>query len=82
MPKDVLEYVVFERHISSPYGSWRLHDKIETDWQPTKTPVIRTFRQPKPFEVDENLKEIDVSKFRKDEKHLDKLEEDKQAKLN
>ena len=26
--KDVLEYVVFEKHIANTYGTWRIHDKI------------------------------------------------------
>lgn len=26
--KDVLEYVVFEKHLSNEYGVWRVHDKI------------------------------------------------------
>ncbi|KAF3852738.1 hypothetical protein F7725_006093 [Dissostichus mawsoni] len=27
-PKDVLEYLVIERHLMNPYGRWRLHGKI------------------------------------------------------
>lgn len=27
-PKDCLEYVVFENHISNLDGRWRLHDKV------------------------------------------------------
>jgi len=30
--KDVLEYIVFERHIANEYGTWRLHDKIVPSW--------------------------------------------------
>merc|ERR1719278_876042 len=26
--KDVLEYVVFEKHLADTYGKWRLHGKI------------------------------------------------------
>jgi len=26
--RNVLEYVVFERHVSNPYGMWRIHAKI------------------------------------------------------
>ncbi|PKU28210.1 39s ribosomal protein mitochondrial [Limosa lapponica baueri] len=29
VPKDVLEYVVFERYLVNPYGTWRMHGKIE-----------------------------------------------------
>lgn len=30
--KDVLEYVVFEKHMAETYGKWRLHAKIIPDW--------------------------------------------------
>ncbi|KAI8492379.1 39S ribosomal protein L45, mitochondrial [Branchiostoma belcheri] len=40
--KDVLEYVVFERHLPNPYSSWRMHTKIVPSWAPPKEPVIRT----------------------------------------
>ncbi|KAJ2954913.1 hypothetical protein O0L34_g3240 [Tuta absoluta] len=36
--KDVLEYVVFEKHLSNLYGTWRVHDKIIPDWAPPKDP--------------------------------------------
>nr|XP_037278763.1 probable 39S ribosomal protein L45, mitochondrial isoform X1 [Rhipicephalus microplus] len=45
--KDVLEYVVFEKHISNVYGTWRLHSKIIPDWQPPKEPMRKTFVKPK-----------------------------------
>jgi len=32
--KDVLEYCVFEKHLSNLYGCWRLHGKIIPDWKP------------------------------------------------
>jgi len=32
--KDVLEYCVFEKHLSNVYGVWRLHTKIIPDWLP------------------------------------------------
>ncbi len=34
--KDVLEYVVFEKHLANVYGSWRLHAKIIPDWMEAK----------------------------------------------
>jgi large subunit ribosomal protein L45 len=40
--KDVLEYVVFEKHLSNSYGVWRIHDKIIPDWMPPKEPLKRT----------------------------------------
>lgn len=44
-PKDVLEYLVIERHLVNPYGCWRLHGKIVPSWAPAKDPIIkvRTF---------------------------------------
>lgn len=57
LTKDVLEYVVFEKHISNEYGKWRLHDKIIPDWLPAKEPAPITYRitdEP----VEETAKEI------------------------
>ncbi|KAA0203935.1 hypothetical protein HAZT_HAZT009287 [Hyalella azteca] len=44
--KDVLEYVVFEKHISNTNGTWRMHDKIIPDWLPKRPAGIRTVREP------------------------------------
>lgn len=44
LAKDVLEYVVFEKHISNEYGQWRLHDKIVPEWLPPRQPAPKTFR--------------------------------------
>jgi len=44
LAKDVLEYVVFERHLSNKYGRWRIHGKIIPDWLPPKDPVPKTYR--------------------------------------
>nr|XP_018903060.1 PREDICTED: probable 39S ribosomal protein L45, mitochondrial isoform X1 [Bemisia tabaci] len=40
--KDVLEYVVFEKHIINVYGKWRVHDKIIPDWMPPREPLSKT----------------------------------------
>ena len=45
--KDVLEYVVFEKHLSNIYGLWRLHSKIVPDWLPAREPGRLTFKIPK-----------------------------------
>lgn len=42
--KDVLEYVVFEKHLANEYGIWRLHEKIIPDWAPPKSPGVTTYR--------------------------------------
>jgi len=45
LAKDVLEYVVFEKHMSNEYGVWRVHAKIIPDWLPPKEPSKITFRK-------------------------------------
>ncbi|XP_032688359.1 probable 39S ribosomal protein L45, mitochondrial [Odontomachus brunneus] len=30
--KDVLEYIVFEKHLANEYGTWRIHGKIIPSW--------------------------------------------------
>lgn len=44
LAKDVLEYIVFEKHLSNEYGLWRLHEKIVPEWMPPKEPVMKTYR--------------------------------------
>ncbi|XP_012268821.2 probable 39S ribosomal protein L45, mitochondrial [Athalia rosae] len=44
--KDVIEYIVFEKHLSNQYGTWRLHDKIIPSWMPPKEPTMKTFISP------------------------------------
>ncbi|KAM8878704.1 large ribosomal subunit protein mL45 [Spinachia spinachia] len=46
--KDVLEYLVIERHLVNPYGRWRLHGKIVPSWAPAKDPIIKTLVIPGP----------------------------------
>ncbi|XP_026874083.2 39S ribosomal protein L45, mitochondrial [Electrophorus electricus] len=48
-PRDVLEYLVMERHLVNPYGCWRLHGKIVPAWAPSKGPVIKTVMLPGPL---------------------------------
>ncbi|XP_036050490.1 39S ribosomal protein L45, mitochondrial [Onychomys torridus] len=60
VPKDVLEYVVFEKHLVNPYGSWRMHAKIVPTWVPPKQPILKTLMIPgpqlKPWEEYEETK--------------------------
>lgn len=44
--KDVLEYVVFEKHLANLYGKWRVHSKIIPDWLPPKQPSELTYIKP------------------------------------
>ncbi|NXW77908.1 RM45 protein, partial [Hirundo rustica] len=48
IPKDVLEYVVFEKYLVNPYGTWRMHGKIIPEWAPPKDPIIKTVMIPGP----------------------------------
>lgn len=43
VPKDVLEYLVFEKHLANEYGKWRIHDKIIPTWMPPKQSPNKTF---------------------------------------
>ncbi|CAF0961037.1 unnamed protein product [Adineta ricciae] len=45
-PKDVLEYVVFERVLTFPYSQWRVHSKILPAWLPQSDPLLYTFEKP------------------------------------
>ena len=47
-----------------------MHDKIVPEWAPPRTPVIRSYREPKMFKVDDSVDEIETSKFKKDDSHL------------
>lgn len=71
LAKDVLEYAVFEKHLTNLYGVWRLHEKVEPEWLPPKTSIIRTYIQPKLFKVEDISKLSDVSKFKKDDSQLE-----------
>ena len=61
--KDVLEYVVFEKHLANEYGRWRIHSKVVPDWMPARDPVARTWRKEPPVEteVEEKGKEEEES---------------------
>lgn len=43
LKKDVLEYVVFEKHLANKYGSWRIHGKIIPPWAPPRDFGLRTY---------------------------------------
>lgn len=57
--KDVLEYIVFERHLANEYGSWRIHGKIIPTWQAPREPAVVTGVKPSPPEIPETPKEAD-----------------------
>ncbi len=41
--KDVLEYIVFEKHLANLYGVWRVHDKIVPSWAAPREPRSFTY---------------------------------------
>lgn len=45
--KDVLDYIVFEKHISNVYGTWRIHGKIIPNWLTPKEISTSTYILPK-----------------------------------
>ncbi|CAK9801048.1 Probable 39S ribosomal protein L45, mitochondrial [Anthophora quadrimaculata] len=55
--KDVLDYIVFEKHLSNTYGTWRIHGKIIPDWMkpeglPAKTYIMpETKKEPLPTDA-------------------------------
>ena len=53
-PRDVLEYIVFEKHVAEIYGVWRMHDKIRAKGHVGPgDAVITTMKKPKPVSVSE-----------------------------
>ena len=58
--KDVLEYIVFEKHMANEYGKWRLHDKIIPPWAPPKQPAPITFRVKEEIVVPKEEKDTKV----------------------
>lgn len=57
--KDVLDYIVFEKHLSNIYGSWRVHGKIVPDWMsPEEIPSL-TYVLPKEKEEPESPKSVE-----------------------
>ncbi|XP_030627759.1 large ribosomal subunit protein mL45 [Chanos chanos] len=58
-PRDVLEYLVLERHLVNPYGRWRLHGKIVPAWAPPKDPIIKSVMIPGPkLKPEEEFEEL------------------------
>ena len=74
VPRDVLDYVVFEKHISDDAGRWRMHAKLKPQAKDTisehnATPAPRTMllKGPLPQAVSEN----DTSKDENDKQAKD-----------
>lgn len=59
IPKDVLEYVVFEKHLSNEFGKWRMHAKIIPDWVAARPVSYRTFiEEPVAPVIEDKEKEV------------------------
>lgn len=57
LKKDVLEYVVFEKHLANEYGIWRIHSKIVPAWMPPREFGERTYIQAPENPPSENKEE-------------------------
>ena len=68
LAKDVLEYVVFEKHLANEYGTWRLHDKIVPDWMPAKQPSYATYREDDPIKEETESEIVPVDTKEADKK--------------
>ncbi|XP_069120359.1 large ribosomal subunit protein mL45-like isoform X2 [Argopecten irradians] len=71
VPRDVLEYVVFEKHIVNMYGEWKMHNKITPKWMAPQAPQIRTQVKPElpdKEEITRRIKDMEESKEENKEK--------------
>lgn len=63
--KDVLEYVVFEKHLANLYGVWKLHDKIIPDWMAERQsrPITYVLEEKKeaPIKSEAEEKKVEVA---------------------
>lgn len=82
LAKDVLEYIVFEKHVANEYGRWRVHDKIIPDWLPPKEPSPKTYKlQAEVIEEDEKVSDTAVSSISTEEAPTAKSEHSGPAQL-
>ena len=66
VPKDTIDFIVFEKHVSDTEGRWRLHAKLKPDWLSNsqsailaKTMVIKSQEEK---ETDSQLTEVATTK--------------------
>lgn len=69
VPKDVLEYIIFERVLTYTYSQWRVHSKILPTWLPPSDPVLYTFEKPKIALIEDNSPKDTIE----DEKKRDQI---------
>ncbi|CAF0960270.1 unnamed protein product [Adineta steineri] len=75
IPKDVLEYVVFERVLTFPYSQWRVHSKILPSWLPPSDPLLYTFEKANIKLIDEGSSEDAID----DEKKRDQINKEQES---
>lgn len=61
VPKDVLDFVVFEKHMSDTYGRWRIHGKITPEWKTADMPFRKTIVIPDEADDSEDSNEAKQS---------------------
>lgn len=67
VPRNVLEYVVFERHLANPYGTWRVHAKLPSNVY-EREPVQRTVAVMQP-----NQKRAENKRWHEEEEKVHKF---------
>jgi large subunit ribosomal protein L45 len=75
VPKDILEYVIFERVLTFPYSQWRVHSKIIPSWLPATDPLLYTFEKPRIELLEENTSTDKVE----DEKKRDQITKEQET---
>ncbi|CAF1545771.1 unnamed protein product [Rotaria magnacalcarata] len=75
LPKDVLEYVVFERVLTFSHSQWRVHSKILPSWLPPSDPLLYTFEKPDIKYIDEDTPTDAVE----DEKKRDQIAKEQET---
>ena len=53
VPKDTLDFIVFEKHLTDTLGKWRLHSKIATNLSSSNQSLIRRTMRSQKEEADE-----------------------------
>ncbi|XP_033109433.1 39S ribosomal protein L45, mitochondrial-like [Anneissia japonica] len=62
IPKDVLEYIVFEKRLVNVYGAWRVHGKIIPNWLAhSREPIVRTLIEEEEEEIREEVNSVQAT---------------------
>jgi len=63
-----LEYIIFEKNISSTRGIWRIHDRILPQWTTTPAPSMRTYKVEAESKGEEPMEEVESLEKKEEEK--------------